>query len=191
MIMAIKKAEKSDAYVVRVREIAAASSSVSLIFGNNIISAQSTNGMEDDSGATALIPGGANNNEIAFSINKYQLKTFKVFLGNSRTVASRARLGSIPSIGDRAFTLELRAGGKRSLRKFIIPVGETVRKAYVTDLRGRMIRLLYDEPAPLTAAWHLAWNGADREGRIVSSGVYAVTVETDNVSQHALLHWAQ
>jgi alpha-mannosidase len=191
MIMAIKKAEKSDAYVVRVREIAAASSSVSLIFGNNIISAQSTNGMEDDSGATALIPGGANNNEIAFSINKYQLKTFKVFLGNSRTVASRARLGSIPSISDRAFTLELRAGGKRSLSKFIIPVGETVRKAYVTDLRGRMIRLLYDEPAPLTAAWHLAWNGADREGRIVSSGVYAVTVETDNASQHALLHWAQ
>ena len=188
MIMAIKKAEKSDAYVVRVREIAAAASNVKLIFSSDIIAAKSTNGMEDDSGASIITPGGLNKNEIGFTINKYQLKTFKVFLGNDRIATAALKPGTIPSFDDIAFTIELAAGGKRSLAKFLVPGAEKVRKVFVTDMMGRRIRLLHDGPVPLAASSRLVWNGGDDRGSAAISGVYVVTIVTDRAQQHALLH---
>lgn len=187
MIMAIKKAEKSDAYVVRLREIAAASSSERLIFSHNILSAKSTNGMEDDAGAAILIPGGVNHNEIGFTINKYQLKTFKVVLGTEDLPTSLSRLGSLPSLDDIAFTVVLSAGGKRSMTKFLISGAEKVRKVHITDIMGRMVRVLHDGPQPLAALSRITWDGCDNRGSIVSNGVYVVTIVTDRAQQHAML----
>jgi alpha-mannosidase len=192
LIMAIKKAEKSEEYVVRVREIAAASSNVSLIFSSNVLTAKSTDGMEDDSGADLIIPGGADHNEIGFTINKYQLKTFKVSLGNDRIGPSLIKFGSIPSFDDVAFTVALTMGGKRSVAKFLVPRDQTVRKAYITDIMGRMVRLLHGGPAaPLAASSHIAWDGTDSNGRMVSSGVFIVTIVTDHAEQHALMRSAR
>ena len=188
MIMAIKKAEKGDAYVVRVREIAAAFSSVKLLFGYNVIAAESTNGMEDDSGAAVLIPGGANNNEIGFTINKYQLKTFKISLGNDRSATTMAKPGTIPAFDEIAFTVELASGGKRSVAKFLVPGSEKVRKVYITDILGRMVRVLYGGPTPLAPSSRLTWNGGDEGGSQAVSGVYVVTIVADHAHRHALLH---
>jgi alpha-mannosidase len=186
MIMAIKKAEKSDDYVVRVREIAAASSNVKLIFSYTILAARETNGMEDDAGAAFITPAGMNHNEIGFAISKYQLKTFRVTLGDENIATSVARSGSIPSPDDIFFTVAAWAGCKRSVAKFFVLADEKVRKVYVTDIAGRMIRVLHDGPRPLSASTRLVWNGGD-----VSRGVYVVTIVTDRMQRHALLHFVK
>jgi len=191
MIMAIKKAEKSNDYVVRVREIAATSSREKLIFGYNVLAAKSTNGMEDDSGAAIIIPGGINNNEICFTINKYQLNTFKVTLGDEYVaagVASVTKSGIIKSSDDMAFKVALTSGWKRSVVKFSVLKNEMIRKVYITDIMGRAVRMLYNDPAQLASSSQIVWNGFNNSGNIASAGVYVVTIVTDRTQKQAVFN---
>ena len=159
-----------------------------LLFGYNLLSAESTNGMEDDSGAVSIAPTGANNNEITFTINKYQINTFKVALGDVPTTTAVARVGSIPSFGDLAFTVTAAANGYRSAAKFLIPRDERVSRVSLTDIRGRVVRILYDGSGPLPAASGITWDGQERSGCRAPAGVYMVTVAAGHTVQHGILH---
>jgi hypothetical protein len=188
MIMSVKKAEKSDEYVVRVREIAAVSSYVSLIFCCNVVSAKLTNGMEDDDGSVRLAPFGESDNEVGFSIGKYQLKTVKVALGNTFVAGPPLFAGGKvkPPLGRRPFEVTFLNAGKRNTVKFQISRDEIIRRVALTDTKGRLVRILYDGPSPLAES-SLLWDNRDARGRIASSGLYVVSVVTGRTQLHSLL----
>ncbi|HAJ79960.1 MAG TPA: hypothetical protein DCO75_09320 [Fibrobacteres bacterium] len=194
MIMAVKKAEKDDDYVVRVREIAGATSNIKLIFGYNVISAESTNGMEDDSGSQTIIPSGTKNNEIGFTINKYQIRTFKVslgdeYIGNKTGVSKSGTLAS----QDVEFRISLSVHGRHSLLKIDIPADAVIKKVFITDVMGRAIRTLFSgsAPIPVSVMTGLAWDGATDCGSRASAGVYVVSVITDRAEKKAVLHFVR
>ncbi|MGE5457469.1 MAG: glycoside hydrolase family 38 C-terminal domain-containing protein, partial [Methanococcaceae archaeon] len=77
-VMAVKKAEYGDEYIIRVRETAGKTwQNVQLSFPGTLISAQEVNGMEEFKAAAAF-----NSNAITFNIGPYQPKTFSVQLKN-------------------------------------------------------------------------------------------------------------
>jgi alpha-mannosidase len=190
LILAVKKAERdtvnSNQYIVRVREIAGGGSqSVSLIFGNNVTGALSTNGMEDQIGATTIAPAG---NQISFSIGKYQIRTLKVTLSNSIVGVDWKKNpdGKIPSFDDMAFKVRLSAGGKQSIARFLLQNSDKVRKVYIVNLAGTLIRTLHDG-GPLTPSSLLTWDGRNNYGGKAPNGVYLATIVTDKTQQHAVL----
>ncbi|MCU0609519.1 MAG: hypothetical protein MUF22_07120, partial [Chitinispirillaceae bacterium] len=202
MIMALKKAGKTDKpesnsdYVVRVREISGSGpSSVKLLFGYDILSAKETNGMEDDSGAVDLTPGGTSNNEIAFSINRFQIKTFKVSLGTTYVqgatgIHSRGLVpGAIVSSEESAFTVKFAAHGRLISAKFPLHGGELVRSVSITNMAGRLVRKLHSGPKMLAAASTLMWDGRYKGGVIVPPGVYVINVKTNQSDKCAKLQF--
>lgn len=50
-------------------------------------------------------------------------------------------------------------------------------KIQVFTLRGKLVKTVADQTAA-AGTFEAAWNGANREGQIVRSGVYIVNVET-------------
>jgi len=78
-VMAVKKAEYGEEYIIRVREAAGKNwNNVKLNFPGTVVSAKEVNGMEDFKGTIAYSP-----NSITFNITPYQPKTFSVVLKNS------------------------------------------------------------------------------------------------------------
>ena len=190
-ILAVKKAERGDTtgsnkYIVRVKEIAAGTSTVTLIFGNQVLAALSTNGMEEEAGATTLTPSG---NQFNFSIGKYQIKTLKVTLGGLMSGVDRkwGPSGKIPSFDDIAFQVVLSKGGIRSSAKFLLNASEKVRNVSIVNLSGRLVRTLHDGSIPLAATSHIEWDGCDNGGGIAPNGVYVVNVVTDRAQKHGVL----
>lgn len=191
MIMCLKKAEKSNDYVVRVHELVGGSASLKLLFTYDVTAAKSTNGMEDDEGATTITPGGANNNEVAFSIDKYQLKTFKVTLGSnyigSTAIGKGPIPGSIPSRGDRIIKIMVPTGTSHTGVTFRLHNGEKVRSVVCTDIKGRIVRVLSGESTGANTASRIIWNGRNAADSPVSAGIYIITVVTDCGKKHALM----
>jgi hypothetical protein len=172
---------------VRVREIAGGSATVNLLFGNQVTAALSTNGMEDDAGATALTPSG---NQFSFSIAKYQIKTFKVTLADNVVGVDRrwGPSGEIPSFDDMAFKVVFANGSRQYTAKFLFGVSEKVRRVYVVNLAGRIVRTLHDGSQPLDASSRIVWDGRDNMGGAVPNGAYIVNVVTDRAQKQAVLH---
>jgi alpha-mannosidase len=191
-IMAVKKAERGDTtggnkYIVRIREIAAGSSTVNLIFGNQVTAALSTNGMEDDAGTVPATLVTAN--EISFPVTKYQLKTLKVTLTNAVGVQWRKGPdGGVPSFDDLAFKLLFSNGSRQYTAKLLFNASEKVRRVYVTNMAGRLVRSLHDGSVPLDASSRIVWDGRDNIGNAVPNGVYVVNVVTDRQQKQAVLH---
>jgi len=194
-IVAIKKAERGDTtgsnkYIVRVRNISGASATATLIFGNQVLAALSTNGMEEEAGATTLTPGGAALNQISLAMGRYQIKTFKVQLGIPITSVNWkiGPDGTIPSSDDMAFKVVFSKGGKQNIAKFQLNPFEKVRKVYIVNLAGSLVRTLHDGYAPLDASSRIVWDGCDNRGGAAPNGVYIVNVVTDRTQKHAVLN---
>jgi hypothetical protein len=193
-IIAIKKAERGDTtgsnkYIVRVKNISGASATATLIFGNQVLAALSTNGMEEEAGATTLTPGGTALNEISLAMTAYQIKTFKVQLGNTLTGVNW-RIGpdgTISSYDDMAFQVVLSKGSIRGSAKFLLNASDKVRNVSIVNLSGRLVRTLHDGSMPLAATSHIEWDGCDNGGCAVPNGVYVVNVVTDRVQKHGVL----
>lgn len=83
-VKAVKKAEESNEYIIRVQETSGKNiSDVVLSMGNGIASAREVNGAENPVGPAALEDG-----KIKFNINKYEPKTFAVTMKVPSTVVS-------------------------------------------------------------------------------------------------------
>jgi alpha-mannosidase len=176
-VMAIKKAEKSTNYVIRIRELtgSATASNVRLLFGYNVASASEVNGLEKNV-AAATVSG----NQVSFSVRAYQVRTFSVALGTVPVVNQDRR---IPTYDDRIFSVT--AG--RNAAKFLLGSNERVHRVAITDLKGRTVRILHNGASVLAPTAHLTWNGCDNAGNKVRSGMYFVSLVTDRSQRHAAL----
>jgi alpha-mannosidase len=80
IIKAVKQAETSNDYVVRLYETSGVNKqSVSLSFAGNIIAAKELNGVEDEIGDVSF-----SNNELKLEVNPFGMKTFKVTLATNK-----------------------------------------------------------------------------------------------------------
>jgi alpha-mannosidase len=180
-IMSCKMAEKSNNVIVRVRELNGQSSNVNLFFANNI-TGKEVNGCEKD--VASPTPVTITGNKIGFTIKRYSLRTFSVVPGNAVSVRGHAA-NYLPGSDVANFSVGLMGIGKRSTVKFSIANGESIRMVYVTDMRGRMMRTLFNGPSTLAGASRLDWNGKADNGKTASTGVYIVNVMTDRTVQSA------
>jgi alpha-mannosidase len=192
LIMSVKKAERGDTtgsnkYIVRIREIAGGSATVNLIFGNQVTAALSTNGMEEEAGATTITPSG---NQISVSIGKYQIRTLKVTLTTPYVGVYQkwGPNGKNPSFDDMALKVVFSRGGLQNSAKFLLGASEKVRRVYVVNLAGRLVRTLHDGSLPLDASSRIVWDGRDNVGGVVPNGAYIVNVVTDCAQKQAVLH---
>ncbi|MBL8028313.1 MAG: T9SS type A sorting domain-containing protein [Fibrobacteres bacterium] len=79
-VMALKKAEKSDKYVIRVRELEGKiCNNAELVFSAPVTFAEELDGYEDVKGAVSV-----SGSRIRFNINAYSPKTFSFRLGNNK-----------------------------------------------------------------------------------------------------------
>jgi hypothetical protein len=173
-VMAIKKAEKSSNYIVRVRETTGNPiTGAKLIFPSTTITAASeVNGLEEAKGAAQF-----SGSELTFDLAKYQPKTFSIKLGNVVGIGGKFDdlLRAVPS--NRVISVSL-ASARAAHAELRIPRGETVDAIAILDARGRMVRTLVKggDAAP---AESLVWDGRNGAGRIVGPGVYFVSCLTD------------
>lgn len=87
IIKALKQAEKSDEYVVRLYETTGkATESTKLIFASNIISAKELNGVEDEIGNVSF-----SGKELNFHISPFGMKTYKIKLASPSATLSQVQ----------------------------------------------------------------------------------------------------
>jgi hypothetical protein len=141
--------------------------------------------MEDDSGSTALAPSRTSSNELTFDMGKYGIKTIKFSLGGGTIGIGKCPISALAEISH--FRLMLSTPGRQSAVTFTMVKGEVVRRIYVTNLLGRVVRTLYSGQTPLNAAEGLTWNGDGTAGVKLPAGVYLVNVTTDRSLYHAAI----
>jgi hypothetical protein len=180
-IMSCKIAEKSNNVIVRVRELNGQSSNVNLFFANNI-TGKEVNGCEKD--VASPTPVSITGNKIGLTIKRYSLRTFSVVPGIAVSVRGHAA-NYLPRSDVANFSVGLMGTGKRSTVTLSIGNGESIHKVYMTDMRGRMIRTLFNGPSTLAGSSRLDWNGKADNGKTASTGVYIVNVMTDRAVQSA------
>jgi alpha-mannosidase len=173
-VMAIKKAEKSANYIIRVRETqGSAITGAKLTFPSaTILSASEVSGIEDYKG-----PAVFSGNDLTVDLTKYQPKAFSVQLG--LPVAVTGRFADLMLPKPREVTLTIALASNRSARvEMKLPYGAKIRALSITDALGRVVRnLVVDQSA--THASMIVWDGKDMNSQRVRTGVYFVTCMTD------------
>jgi len=177
-VMAIKKAEKSNNYIVRVREAMGKSiNNAKLVFTKPVTSVVEVTGTEDLlAGATQPQISG---NIISFNLTKYKPRAFSVDLGVASHVNPRLR-DPIASSLKSYFTLYMTLGNKRAV-VISIPADRSIRRVSITDVAGRHIRDLTPQNG------HFYWDGRNRNGAPITQGMYLLRCETSHGQQAAFL----
>lgn len=176
-VMAVKKAEKSDEYIIRIREIAGTQTpqTVSVTFPNcaAVIAARELNGAEEDSVLTKanVIPSG---NTISLTIGKFQIKTIAFTLGSVLSV----RHGPVRRVERANLTVRQMPGG-RIVLDLPSSVASQIELVFISDVNGRTVRTLLPggRGAPSTLS-RVTWDGAATNRVKVPSGIYFVNVST-------------
>jgi hypothetical protein len=172
--MAIKKAEKSANYIIRVRETQGAPvTGAKLTFpATTIVSASEVTGLEDPKGAATF-----SGSDLVFDLTKYQPKTFSVQLG--APVAVRQNFGDLLHPKPREVVLTVVLASSRGTRAQIrLPYGAKIRALSITDALGRVVRNLVEDQSA-THASMIVWDGKDMNSRCVRSGVCFVRCMTN------------
>jgi hypothetical protein len=173
-VMAIKKAEKSANYIIRVRETQGANATgVKLIFPatSTIVAASEVTGLEEAKGAATF-----SGKELTFNMTKYQPKTFSVQL--AAPVAVIQKFGDFlqPRPSEVTLTVAL-AFSKKSIATIKLPYGERIRGISIVDATGRIVQKMARE-GNITSASTIVWDGGDMNAQRVRAGVYFVNCET-------------
>ena len=173
-VMAIKKAEKSANYIIRVRETqGAAITGAKLTFPStsSIVAASEVNGLEEPKGAATF-----SGSDLTFNLTKFQPKAFSVQLGTP--VAVNGKFGDlVPHTGEVTLTVVL--ASDRSIRtEMRLPYGAKIRTLSITDALGRVVRNLAQDQSA-THARMIVWDGKDMNSQRVRTGVYFVRCMTD------------
>lgn len=119
-VMALKKAEKSDALILRLRETHGKPlHNVTCTFSNTLTSAREVNGYEEDIG-----PARISGNQLTFDINGYSPKTFALTTGgNAATSLDKNKTATEttkPIITRRGRTLTVRYPGGKSIHSLAL-----------------------------------------------------------------------
>ena len=180
-VMCIKRAEKSNDYVIRVREVNGGSVTGSLIFPQAVIATCSeVNGQENAKGAAT----GAGTNSLAVSLTKYGMKTFKVTLGATPIHQKLSDLMQ-PKPSEVRLTVAL-ANSRAGRVDLMIPYGAKIQTLAITDALGRIVQKLAENQT-VTSASSITWNGKDGYSQKAHTGVYFVRCVTNMGSQTSRL----
>jgi alpha-mannosidase len=174
-VMAIKKAEKSANYIIRVRETqGAAVSGVKLTFpsSTSIVAATEVNGQEELKGPATFA-----GSDLTFNLTKYQPKTFSVQLGTPVSVSQKFADLMQPKPAEVTVTVAL-ASGKGLRTEITLPYGAMIRSLAITDALGRTVQNLVQDKVVKSAST-FTWNGKDMYSRQIRTGVYFIHCQTD------------
>jgi hypothetical protein len=172
--MAIKKAEKSANYIIRVRETqGSAITGAKLTFPSaTILSASEVSGIEDYKG-----PAVFSGNDLTVDLTKYQPKAFSVQLG--LPVAVAGRFADLMLVKPGEVTLTIALACNRSARvEMKLPYGAKIRSLSITNALGRVVRNLPGNQSAMHACM-IMWDGKDMNSQRVRTGVYFVRCMTD------------
>ena len=185
-VMAIKKAEKSSQYVVRVRETqGTAIDGAKLIFPNaTILAASEVNGIEEPKAAAAFSGG-----DLTFDLTKYQPKTFSVQLGVAYG-DNRAISGHMQNKPAYTTLTVVLGSSKTGIARLGVPYGAKIRSLSITNALGRVVRKLSDGQS-IKQDLTISWDGKDDNSRHVQVGLYFVHCVTDIGSSTGKLPVAQ
>jgi hypothetical protein len=175
--MAIKKAEKSGNYIIRVRETKGkALQSAQLTFAKTIVSASEVTGQEDP--LTTGVPLQISGNTLTFGLAKYQPRAFAVNLGGVVNVVPR--FGSELRPSNRTVNVSMASAGvRRTIASFSIPEDQPIRSLSIIDVRGRLVRnLTQGDHVPGS----LIWDGTNEHSRRVGVGTYLVRCVSGSAS---------
>jgi len=177
-VMAIKKAEKSGNFIVRVREtMGSALQSTRLTFAQDIASAVEVTGAEDTltGGPAPQISG----NSLTFSLAKYKPRAFSVALTDISGVKPKP---AGPPAWILKRTMKITARGT-VLALLDIPAGERVRSIALFDMAGRNLEqfTMHDEGAAV-----IDWDGTAFVARRALDGFYVIRCTTDHGHTSAL-----
>jgi hypothetical protein len=173
-VMAIKKAEKSANYIIRVRETQGAPvTGAKLIFPATmaIVAASEVTGLEEAKGAATF-----SGKELTFDMKRYQPKTFSVQLGTPVSINQRFGEFLQPKPSEVTLTVAL-AFSKKSIATIKLPYGERIRGISIVDATGRIVQKMARE-GNITSASTIVWDGGDMNAQRVRAGVYFVNCET-------------
>lgn len=180
-VMAIKKAEKSANYIIRVRETQGASvTNAKLTFPSaTIIAASEVNGQEEAKGAATF-----SGSDLTFNMTKYQPKTFAVSLGVPVAVNQKFEDLLRPKATEMTVTVSMASGCNVhvSLR---VPADAKILGVSIVDVAGRLVQKL--APRSGGASQAFVWDGRDLYSHSVGKGVYFVNVATDRGHSSARL----
>lgn len=175
MVMAVKKAQSSNYYVVRVREAhGMAASDARLRFGAAITSAVELNGTEE-----AVVGGSAfssSGQTLAFSLSRFQPRTFGVTLSGSPQVSTYPRGSWYRGGPSTDIAVRMALPGHTSTATFRLGLGETVKSIRVLNASGRLVKSLSEGQSPDCRL--VAWDGRTDDGAGVGAGLYFVCVRT-------------
>jgi alpha-mannosidase len=174
-VMAIKKAEKSANYIIRVRETQGAPiTGAKLTFPStsSIIAASEVNGLEEAKG-----PATFSGSDLTFNLTKYQPKAFSIQLGTP--VAVFGKFADLVQPKLREVTLTVALASNRSVRtEMRLPYGAKIRTLSIADALGRIVRNLAEGQIAARART-IVWDGKDMDAQRVRAGVYFVRCITD------------
>jgi hypothetical protein len=179
-IMAIKKAEKSSSYIVRVRETTGNPvTGARITFPSATITAASeVTGLEEAKG-TAQFAGG----DLIFNLTKYQPKTFALTLG--APVAVYPKFDDLLHPKAVGKTVSVAVGSARTIHVSLrIPANAKILGISISDAAGRLVQKLALQGG---ASQTVAWDGRDLYSRRAGSGVYFVNIATDRGASSARL----
>lgn len=184
-LMTVKKAERTDEVVVRVREITGnRRQGVPITFSAPVTDARALNGVEEPIGDNLQVSG----NSIVFDINGFQPRTFGVSLGGiTRTAHPESFLPSVKR-GARMLIVTTPAHGGRSVA-FRVGARERVRDMYITDTQGRRVADL--SPGGQPARDIVVWDGRNAAGTNAPAGAYVVHLSTGTSRRRARLMLAK
>jgi alpha-mannosidase len=174
-VMALKKAEKSAAYVVRVREAyGKAITGASVTFASDILSATELMGSEEvKANGSAPFSG----KTLTFNLTPYQPKTFSVTLNTPVSINPHSFKDGNNKSGNRVITISV-AGTHASKTALKLPVYGTIRSISVFDALGNLIQKIASKDLEIKTGT-IMWNGRNGSDMLVRQGIYFVTVSTD------------
>jgi alpha-mannosidase len=174
-VMAIKKAEKSTNYIIRVRETQGTPISgarLSFPSAAAIVAASEVTGVEEPKG-TATFSG----SDLIFNLTKYQPKTFSVQLGVP--VAVRGNFSGLLHPNPSEVQLTVALTSNRGIRTVMrLPYSARIRTLSITDVLGRLVRKLAEDQS-VTHSSVIVWDGKDMNSKLVHTGMYFVRCMTD------------
>jgi alpha-mannosidase len=174
-VMAIKKAEKSANYIIRVRETQGAPiTGAKLTFPSAaaIVAASEVNGLEEPKGAATF-----SGSDLTFDLTKFQPRTFSVQLGTP--VSVRQKFSDLLYPKPKEVMLTVALASNRGVRtEMRLPYGAWIRTLSITDVLGRVVRKLA-AGQNATHASMIVWDGKDMNSQFVRTGVYFVRCMTD------------
>lgn len=167
-VMAVKKAEYGDEYIIRIREAAGkAWQNVQMNFPGTVVSAKEVNGMEEVKGSVAFTA-----NSLSFNLTPYQPKTFSVVFKNLPNGITDEKL--LLSMYDLSQNYPNPFNPATTINYSVPVSGEVTLKVF--DILGREVSTLVDE-VKNAGRYSVRFNAS-----ALASGTYFYTLRAGNFS---------